>query len=132
MGFFGAVRDLNAQAKELQKNSDPGRVMRDAHLRLASASAMIADQTAAAHTASVGVDIMVTITGLRQVGMVGCDPMIELDLIAMPDELPPYPVSVQRSVNLMQLPWLQAGVELPAKVDPNDPSTIWLDLSGLT
>ena len=89
---------------------------------MAAASAM-ADGSAVRRT--------VTITGMRQIGMVDFDLLVEFDLTVLPDGMPPYPATTQQRVSQMQVGRLQPGQTLQASVDPSNPAAIWLDLENL-
>ena len=70
----------------------------------------------------------VTITGMRQIGMLNFDLLVEFDLTVLPDGMPPYPATTQQRVSQMQVGRLQPGQTLQASVDPSNPAAIWLDL----
>ena len=72
----------------------------------------------------------VTITGMRQIGMMNFDLLVEFDLTVLPDGLPPYPATTQQCVSQMQIGRLQPGLTLQASVDPSNPAAIWLDLES--
>jgi hypothetical protein len=133
MGFFKNINELNKIGKEASKNFDVGQTMSDAKARIANAQEMMARQTKAANMAASaeanGVDLEVSIIGMRQVGMMNFDPMMEFELTAFPEGRPPYPITTQQTISQMQLAHVQPGTTLHAKVDPGDPSAIWLDLS---
>jgi len=73
----------------------------------------------------------VTITGMRQIGMMNFDLLVEFDLTVLPDGLPPYPATTQQCVSQMQIGKLQPGLTLQASVDPSNPAAIWLDLESV-
>ncbi|MEX0992752.1 MAG: hypothetical protein WDZ37_02030 [Solirubrobacterales bacterium] len=137
MGMFKSIRDLQKQGNEIQKNQDVGAQMSDAQSRLAGATEMMAQQTAAANAAAKaatsGVDASATIVAIRQTGpMVNFQPAVELDLTVMPEGLPPYPVTVQQVIQQVQLPLAQPGKTVQVKVDPEDPAAVWIDWSRVT
>jgi hypothetical protein len=137
----GAFRDLRKQAKEMQRNMpSAGERLAASQARMANASQMMAAQTQAANAAAAAVAGLadgssvrrtVTITGLRQIGMVNFDLLIEFDLTVMADGLPPYPATTQQTVSQMRVGQLRPGVTLQAAVDPANPAAIWLDLASL-
>lgn len=45
----------------------------------------------------------VTITGMRQTGMMNFQPIIEFDLTVLPHDRPPYPVTISQPVSQMQI-----------------------------
>jgi hypothetical protein len=73
----------------------------------------------------------VTITGMRQIGMMNFDLLVEFDLTVLPDGLPPYPATTQQCVSQLQIGKLQPGLTLQASVDPANPAAIWLDLESV-
>jgi len=141
MGLFKSMRDLQKQAKEIEATMPPvADRMAAAQARMASMNQMMAAQTQAANAAAAAaagtagasaVRRTVTITGMRQIGMVNFDLLVEFDLTVLPDGLPPYPATTQQRVSQMQAGRLQPGLTLQASVDPSNPAAIWLDLGSL-
>ncbi len=137
MGLFKSMRDLQKQAHEIEATMPPvGQRLADAQARMAAASQMMAAQTqqanAAMTAAASGADMTATITGMRQIGAVNFDPMMEFDLTVTPPGLPPYPATAQQTISQMQLMQVRPGVTVHAKVDPNNPSAVWLDLTRIS
>ena len=134
MGIFKSMRDLQKQAKEIERNLPPvGDRMAAAQAQMANLNQMMAAQTqaASAMTSGSGVRRTVTITGMRQIGMVSFDLLVEFDLPVLPDGMPPYPATTQQRVSQMQVGQLRPGQTLQASVDPANPAAIWLDLDGM-
>ena len=141
MGVFKSMRDLQKQAKEIERSMPPaGDRMAAAQARMASVNQMLAAQTQAANAAveaaagtagAAAVRRTVTITGMRQIGMLNFDLLVEFDLTVLPDGMPPYPATTQQRVSQMQIGLLQPGLTLEASVDPSNPAAIWLDLESL-
>jgi hypothetical protein len=132
MGFFKNMRELSQQGKEMQKNMDVKATMADAQSRMAAANEMMAQQTAAANIAATGVDASASIVGMRDTGtQINMQPMCEIDLTVMPDGLPPYPATVKQIVPMTQLALLQPGKNVNVKVDPNNPATVFIDMTSL-
>ena len=137
MGVFKSMRDLQKQAKEIERNSPPvADRMAAAQARMASVNQMMAAQTQAANAAAgladgSAVRRTVTITGMRQIGMLTFDLLVEFDLTVLPDGMPPYPATTQQRVSQMQVGRLQPGQTLQASVDPSNPAAIWLDVENL-
>jgi hypothetical protein len=134
MGFFKSMRDLHKEAIDIEKSMPPVKDrMADATARMAAATQSMASQTQAINqafdAAGGGVDATATINAARTVGVVNFDPLLELDLTVMRDGMAPYPATVRQVVPQMDLPRLQSGASVAAKVDPNEPSSIWLDMS---
>ena len=119
MGVFKSMRDLQKQAKEIERNSPPvADRMAAAQARMASVNQMMAAQTQAANAAVAAaagladgsaVRRTVTITGMRQIGMLNFDLLVEFDLTVLPDGMPPYPATTQQRVSQMQAGRLQPG-----------------------
>jgi hypothetical protein len=79
----------------------------------------------------MGMRQTVTITGVRQIGMLNFDLLVEFDLTVLPDGMPPYSATTQQRVSHMQAGRLQPGQTLQASVDPSNPAAISLDLENL-
>ena len=154
MGVFKSMRDLQKQAKEIEAAMPPvADRMAAAQARMANVNQIMAAQTQAANAAvaaAAGTAGMagagaergggasraaahrtVTITGMRQIGMMNFDLLVEFDLTVLPDGLPPYPATTQQCVSQMQIGKLQPGLTLQASVDPSNPAAIWLDLGSV-
>ena len=141
MGVFKSMRDLQKQAKQIEATMPPvADRMAAAQARMAAANQMMAAQTQAANAAvaaaagtagATAARRTVTITGMRQIGMMNFDLLVEFDLTVLPDGLPPYPATTQQCVSQMQIGKLQPGLTLQASVDPANPAAIWLDLESI-
>jgi hypothetical protein len=132
VGFFKSMRELQKQGNEMSKNMDVGAQMSNAQARMAQANEMMAQQTAAANIAATGVDASAAIVAVRDAGaQVNMQPMCEIDLTVMPDGLPPYPVTVKQIVPMAQLAALQPGKTVNVKVDPNNPATVFIDMTSV-
>ena len=141
MGMFKSMRDLQKQAKEIEKTMPPaGDRMRMAQERMAGASQMMAAQTQAANAAAAAaaglangtaVRRTVMISGMRQVGMINFDLLVEFELTVMADGMPPYPVTTQQAISQMQIGQLRPGMTLQGAVDPSNPTAVWLDLASI-
>ena len=136
MGLFKSIRELKKISADIEKTMPPpAQRLADAQARMAGLSQMMAAQTqqanAAMTAAASGVDMTATITGVRQVGTVNFDLMMEFDLTVMPGGLPPYPATVSQTITQMQLVLVRPGASVHVKVDPNNPSAIWLDPTSI-
>lgn len=134
MGVFKSMRDLQKQAREIERNSPPvADRIAAAQAQMASLNQMTATQTQAANAAMTGSSVRrtVTINGMRQIGMVNFDLLVEFDLTVLPDGMPPYPATTQQRVSQMQIGQLRPGQTLQASVDPSNPAAIWLDLETM-
>jgi hypothetical protein len=131
MGFFKSMRDLQKQGNEISKDWDVGAQLADAQQQMAGASAFMAQQTAAANAATSGLVATATVAAVRQGGgMVNYEPIVELDLTVIAPGNPPYPATVKQAVPPTQLARVQPGASLRVKVDPNEPSAVWIDFTG--
>lgn len=136
MGVFKSMRDLKKMGEAMEASMPPaGQRLADAQARMAGLSQMMAQQTqdatAAMTAAASGVEMTATIAGMRQVGMINFDPLVEFDLTVTPDGLPPYPATARQAVSQMQLVQLRQGSTVRVKVDPNNPSAVWMDLASV-
>lgn len=77
-----------------------------------------------------GQDVTITIVDMRQVGLINFDPMMEFDVTVLADRRAPYPLTFRQMITQMQLVALRTGASLPGRVNPDDPSAVWLDFSG--
>ncbi|HEY2313016.1 MAG TPA: hypothetical protein VGH96_05335 [Streptosporangiaceae bacterium] len=141
MGVFKSMRDLQKQAKEIEKTMPPvGDRMQMAQERMANASQMMAAQTQAANAAAsaaaglangTAVRRTVMISGMRQVGMINFDLLVEFELTVMADGMAPYPATTQQAISQMQIGQLRPGMTLQGAVDPSNPTAVWLDLTSI-
>lgn len=104
--------------------------------RMADVSQLMERQAQAANAAATGAGgftarCPVVIAGMRQVGTVNFDLLVEFDLTVTPEGMPPYPATTQQLVNQFQAGQLQSGRTLLAAIDPSNPAAIWLDLASL-
>lgn len=129
MGFFKSLNDLNKQAKEMDKTFHPGQMMADGQAKMAAATAMMAAQTQAANASANGLDATATVVALRQgTAMVNFQPLVEIDLTVLAPGRPPYPVTVKQVIDQVSLARLAPGASVGVKVDPADPTSVWIDL----
>ena len=141
MGVFKSMRDLQKQAKEIERTAPPaGERMRMMQERMANVSEMLANQTQAASAAASAAAGLangtaarrtVMITGMRQIGTINFDLLIEFELTVMADGLPPYPVTTQQTISQLQIGQLRPGLTVQAAVDTTNPSAVWLDLTSI-
>ena len=122
MGMLKRMKDM----KDMDEAA-PGMV---AQAQMASLNQMMAAQAQAANAATTGSSVRrtATINGMRQIGMLNFDLLVEFDLTVLPDGMPPYPATTQQRVSQMQIGQLRPGQTLQASVDPSNPAAIWLDL----
>ena len=140
MGVFKSMHELKKQAKEIERNAPPvGARLAAMQDRMADLNQMMANQTqAAANAASAAAAgasgsaerCPVVIVGMRQVGSINFDLLIEFDLTVAPARRPPYPATIQQLVSQFQVGQLSSGRTLQATVDSSNPMAIWLDLAS--
>lgn len=141
MGMFKDMRNLQKQAKEIEKTMPPAADrMAAAQERMARANQIMAAQTQTANAAAAAaagladgtaVRRTVMISNMRQVGMINFDLLVEFELTVMTDGMPPYPATAQQAVSQMQIGRLRPGMTLQGAVDPSNPTAVWLDLAGI-
>jgi hypothetical protein len=140
MGVFKNMRDLQKQAKEIERNAPPvGERLASMQARMANVNQMMEMQTQAASAAALAATgagesaarCPVMIIGMRQVGTVNFDLLVEFELTVTPEGMPPYPATAQQLVSQFQVSQLQPGRTLLAIIDPSNPEAIWLDLGSL-
>jgi hypothetical protein len=138
MGFFKSMHDLNKQAKEMQRNQPPaGARMAAMQERLADINQMMANTTQAANNAAAAgaggfaERCPVMIVGMRQVGTINFDLLVEFDLTVTPEGRPPYPATIEQLVSQFQVSQLSTGRTLQATIDPSNPMAVWLDFATL-
>ena len=104
--------------------------MAAAQARMASVNQMMAAQTQAANAALAAAAGLadgsaarrtVTITGMRQIGMLNFDLLVEFDLTVLPDGMPPYPATTQQRVSQMQVGRLAARPDPAGLRRPGEP-----------
>lgn len=133
MGLFKNMNDLyKAGGEPMGKDRHAKRSERlaDAQSKMAGAKEMLAQQTRMMNLAATGADASATIIEARQTTqMINFEPVIELDLNLIVDGRPPYPLTVCQPVPQLYLAKAQVGGTLKAKVDPADPSAVFLDFA---
>lgn len=141
MGMFKDMRNLQKQAREIEKNAPPvADRMAAMQEKMARANQMISAQTQAANAAAAAaagladgsaVRRTVMISSMRQVGMINFDLLVEFELTVMADGMPPYPATTQQPVSQMQIGRIKPGMTLQGAVDPANPAAVWLDLTAI-
>jgi hypothetical protein len=128
MGFFKSMNELNKQAKEIDKNFDPGQQMKDGMAKMQAANEMMAQQTQAANLAMSGLDGTASITSAAQTGaMINFQPSMAIEMTVFPAGGAPYPVSVTQVVEQPFLAKAAPGQQVKVKIDPAEPNTVWID-----
>lgn len=128
MGFFKSMNELNKQAKEINKDWDPGQQMKDGMAQMQQANEMMAQQTQAANLAMSGKDGTATVVSAAQTGaMVNFQPTLAIELTVMPDGGVPYPVTVTQVVEQPFLAKAAPGQAVKVKIDQADPNVVWID-----
>lgn len=131
MGFFKDLNKLNKQGKELSKNYDPGAQMQQGIAQMQQANEMMQQQTEAAQLSATGTPAQLQITASRDTGTVmNMQPVIEFDVLVMPETGAPYPTTFRQIVPMSVMAKVVPGGTLQAKVDPANPSAVWIDWTG--
>lgn len=127
MGLFKDLNTLSRQGKEIRKNSDMKATMANGLEKMQQANAMIAQQTAAAQMAVHGIASTATVAAVRPTGaLMNFDPVVDIDLTVFRNGVP-MPATVRQPVPQVFLARLQPGAPLKVKLDPNDPSVVFID-----
>lgn len=133
MGLFKNMNDLYKAGGEplgSGRHAKRSATLADAQSRMAAAKEMMAQQTQTMTLAATGADASAMILDARQTTqMINFEPVVELDLNVVLDGRPPYPLTVRQPVPQLYLAKVQAGGTLKAKVDPADPSAVFLDFA---
>jgi hypothetical protein len=127
--MFKAMRDLQKETHEISKNTDFSQMRKDGNARMAAAQEQMAEMTRQANLQTTGVTCAATVVATRDTGgMVNMQPIVEIDLTVLPDGLPPYPVTIRQTISPIHMATIQPGSSLSVKVDPNDPSSVFIDM----
>ncbi len=125
MGFFKDLGRLNQQAKEVSKDWDPAAQMRQAMAGMSQVQDMMAQTSAAASIGPNGKLATAQITASRDTGaIVNHQPILEIDLLVMPDDGAPFPATVRQVVPLASLGRVTPGGQLQVTYDPANPTTV--------
>lgn len=132
MGFFKDIKKLNDQGKEMREQYPVQDQLANAQASMAQANQMMAQMAASSAQATAamtnGVDAYATITTAQQTGaMMNFNPVVDLDLLVMLPSGVPMPVRRQEMVMQIHLPRCQPGSRLKVKVDPANPTGLWID-----
>jgi hypothetical protein len=128
VALFKALRELKQQSDQINASWDPAAQIADAQARMTEMSAMMAQQTAAANAATTGVEGRATVVAVRQGGgMVNHQPVIAVDLTVFPAGGLPYPATVKQVIPHTELVHARPGASVSVKIDPGDPSAVWID-----
>ncbi|MBO4208122.1 hypothetical protein [Micromonospora echinofusca] len=125
MGIFGSLRDLNRQAKEINKGYDPAAQMRQGLAAMQQVRQQLAGQQATAHLATSGVPATATIVAVRETGAyVNGMPSVELQLMVTPAGRPPFPAGWTGLVPLTGLGQLRPGGSVAVRFDAFQPTSL--------
>ncbi|MDO8390106.1 MAG: hypothetical protein Q7V57_06430 [Actinomycetota bacterium] len=132
MGFFKDIKKLNDQGKEMREQYPVQDQLANAQASMAQANQMMAQMAASSAEATAamtnGVDAFATVTTAQQTGaMMNFNPVVDLDLLVMLPSGVPMPVRRQEVVMQMYLSRCQPGSRLKVKVDPANPTGLWID-----
>jgi hypothetical protein len=131
MGFLDNLFKLDAQAKEIRKNSDPVGRLSEMQTKMDALNAsMAASVPQVADPASEARRVLATATvsAARQTGaMVNFQPAIDLDLMVMLPSGAPLPATTTIVVNQLNMMKLQPGTRLAVSIDPTLPASVRID-----
>lgn len=133
VGFFRDLRKLNKMGKESYLQMDVGAQMAQATAAMTQTQQMMSAQTAALDAARDGERASATITAVRATGtLVNYQPGVEVSLLVTRDSHPPYPVTVTDLITVENRMTCHPGRELQVAVDPDEPTTVWIDWASST
>jgi hypothetical protein len=132
MGMFKDLHNLKKQAREIGDSYDSSANLSRGMERMRQAQSMMAEQakaaTMAANAKGTGVEATAIIASVTQgTTMINYQPSLDIELTVMRDGAPPYPATVRQVVQQLYLAKAEPGRSVPIKVDPQDPSSIWID-----
>jgi hypothetical protein len=132
MGLFKDLRALSKQANEISAQYPLSDVVANAQAGMAQAQQLLDTlaSTSAEATAGLvnGVESTATVVASRPTGaVVSFNPVIDLDLLVMLPGGIPRPVTRREIVAQLHLVRAQPGSKLRVKVDPADPTRLWID-----
>ena len=121
-------RVLDPLMKKLPGPQGFGASMRAMSDKMAGASAMLEQMNLADQLRMTGRDAQAQILAVRDTGaLFNFDPVLEFDLLVTMGDYPPYPINAHRQlVSKIMVARAQAGVTVPAKVDPKNRHIIYL------
>jgi hypothetical protein len=126
MGMFKDMRTLSKQGRDIQQHTDVKATMADGLAKMQAATAMMTQQA----TAVNGVPATATIVAVRPTStVVNMAPVVEIDLTVIRNGMP-MPVTHREAVPQAFLGRLQPGANLQVKVDPANPTSVWIDWAG--
>ncbi len=129
MGLFKAYRDTMKEVHEIDKTWDPGAQRKQGMAKMAQMQEQMAEMTKQANLQATGVTCAATVVAARDTGgMVNMQPIVEIDMTVLPEGLPPYPVTIRQTISPIHMAAVQPGHSLSVKVDPNDPSSVFIDM----
>jgi hypothetical protein len=128
VGFFKDLRKLNKMGKESYLQMDVAAQMEQASQAMAQAQQTMSAQTAAVGLATTGERATATITAVRNTGtLINYQPVVEIVLMVHRDGRPPYPTTMTDQITVENRMTCHPGREVEIAVDPEDPSTVWID-----
>ncbi len=122
MGFIGDLNKLTKQAKEIDKNWDPGAQMQDALAQMKAVNESMADAGKALTDGVPGTAQVVAVGPTT--GMLNMNPLMQVDLLVSGPGGIPRPVSRQMAVPMQHMARLQVGATLPVLVSQSDPDGV--------
>ncbi len=125
MGLFKDIKKLNEQGKEISKNWDPAAQMQQAMGSMAAMQDVLAHQSAAYSIGPNGQVAKALINASRDTGaQMNHQPVLEIDLLVMPEGGAPFPATVRQVVALSSLGRITPGAEIQVTYDPANPSVV--------
>ncbi len=132
MGLFKDLRALTKQANEISAQYPLRDVVANAQAGMAQTQQLLDSMSATASETTAGlvngVETTATVVASRPTGaVVSFNPVIDLELLVMMPGGIPRPVTRREVVAQLHLVRAQPGSKLRVKVDPADPTRLWID-----
>jgi len=122
MGFIGDLNKMNKQAKEIRKDQDPSKQMSDALARMRSVNESMEEANKALADGVPGTAEVVAVGPTT--GAMNMNPMMQVELLLIPEGGMPRPVSTQLVVPIQHLGRLVVGNTLPILASTSDPNAV--------
>src|SRR4051812_34757419 len=129
MGFLKDLNTLKHQAKELDKNSDPGARFAEMNSKLTVLNASMAQQAAVMTAAPAdAIDGSVQIVSMTPTtSSISGSPVVQVSVLLLAPGRPPIPTESSVMVPMSYLHLVQVGATLPARMSAADPTAFVID-----
>jgi hypothetical protein len=131
VGLFKNMNELyKAGGSPLSSEAGEKRAAsrKDGLAKMTAAQELLAHHTQMAQLAANGDDATALVLDARQTDRsINLQPVIDFELQVTRLGLPPYPLQLSQPVPQLHLSKVQAGANVAAKVDPENPEAVFLD-----